>query len=281
MERVHADGLTLALDSAGPADGPRVLMLHGGGQTRFAWGGTQGALARRGYRAAALDLRGHGDSDWAPDGDYSPQTVARDLIPVVRRIGAPAALVGASMGGLAALLLAGEFAPELASSLVLVDVTPRVNPAGARRVLAFMRSRPDGFADLAEAADAVAAYIPHRPRPAENEGLSRNLRRGADGRWRWHWDPRMVEFPDDGRPIPTDRLLAAAERVRIPTLLVQGALSDVVTEATASELRTAIPHARHVTVGRAGHMVAGDQNDLFTAAVVEFLDGLPTRPAAK
>ena len=200
---------------------------------------------------------------------------------MVRRIGAPAALVGASMGGLAALLLAGEFAPELASSLVLVDVTPRVNPAGARRVLAFMRSRPDGFADLAEAADAVAAYIPHRPRPAENEGLSRNLRRGADGRWRWHWDPRMVEFPDDGRPIPTDRLLAAAERVRIPTLLVQGALSDVVTEATASELRTAIPHARHVTVGRAGHMVAGDQNDLFTAAVVEFLDGLPTRPAAK
>ena len=281
MERVDADGLTLALDRAGPADGPRVLLLHGGGQTRFAWGGTQGALARRGYRAAALDLRGHGDSDWAPDGDYSPQTVARDLIPVVRRIGAPAALVGASMGGLAALLLAGEFAPELASSLVLVDVTPRVNPAGARRVLAFMRSRPDGFADLAEAADAVAAYIPHRPRPAENEGLSRNLRRGADGRWRWHWDPRMVEFPDDGRPIPTDRLLAAAERVRIPTLLVQGALSDVVTEATASELRTAIPHARHVTVGRAGHMVAGDQNDLFTAAVVEFLDGLPTRPAAK
>jgi len=281
VERVDADGLTLALDRAGPADGPRVLLLHGGGQTRFAWGGTQGALARRGYRAAALDLRGHGDSDWAPDGDYSPQTVARDLIPVVRRIGAPAALVGASMGGLAALLLAGEFAPELASSLVLVDVTPRVNPAGARRVLAFMRSRPDGFADLAEAADAVAAYIPHRPRPAENEGLSRNLRRGADGRWRWHWDPRMVEFPDDGRPIPTDRLLAAAERVRIPTLLVQGALSDVVTEATASELRTAIPHARHVTVGRAGHMVAGDQNDLFTAAVVEFLDGLPTRPAAK
>ena len=181
MERVDADGLTLALDSAGPADGPRVLLLHGGGQTRFAWGGTQGALARRGYQAAALDLRGHGDSDWAPDGDYSPQTVARDLIPVVRRIGAPAALVGASMGGLAALLLAGEFAPELASSLVLVDVTPRVNPAGARRVLAFMRSRPDGFADLAEAADAVAAYIPHRPRPAEKEGLSRNLRRGADG----------------------------------------------------------------------------------------------------
>lgn len=275
MEYVDAWPVRLAVDSAGPADGAPVLLLHGGGQTRFAWSGTQARLAGRGYRVIAVDLRGHGDSTWAADGDYSPVAIAHDLLAVLDRASGPAALVGASLGGLASLIVAGELAPERAAALVLVDVTPRVNPAGSKRILAFMRSRPDGFADLADAADAVASYIPHRIRPAENEGLARNLRQGDDGRWHWHWDPALIDFPDEARPIPTERLLAAARRVTAPTLLVQGALSDVVTSKTAGELRSVIPHAEHVTVGRAGHMVAGDQNDLFTSAVIEFLDRLP------
>ena len=272
MELVAAGPVRLAVDVAGPADGPPVILLHGGGQTRHAWGGTQADLARRGYRAIAVDLRGHGDSDWAPDGDYSAGAVAVDVGRLIEWTGGLPALVGASLGGLAALLVTGEARTPVASALVLVDVTPRVNPAGSRRVLAFMRANPDGFASLAEAADAVASYIPHRPRPPESGGLARNLRQGEDGRWRWHWDPRLVEFPDEERPIPTERLLAAAARVRVPTLLVQGKLSDVVTEDTAGELRTLIPHAEHVRVAQAGHMVAGDQNDVFTAAVVDFLD---------
>jgi pimeloyl-ACP methyl ester carboxylesterase len=278
VELVDAGAVRLALEAEGPVDGQRVLLLHGGGQTRHAWGGTQAQLARSGYRAIAVDLRGHGDSDWAPDGDYSPTTVARDLLPVIAWAGGRPALVGASLGGLAALIVAGEIDPELATALVLVDVTPRVNPSGSRRVIGFMRATSEGFASLAEAADAVAGYIPHRPRPPENSGLERTLRQGLDGRYRWHWDPALIEFPDPGQPIPTDRLLAAAKRVSAPTLLVQGALSDVVTSDTASELQTLIPHAEHVIVGNAGHMVAGDQNDVFTGAVVDFLDRVHARP---
>ena len=272
MIRVSTGALKLAVDVAGPDAGPPVVLLHGGGQTRHAWGATQSELAARGFRAIAVDLRGHGESDWAADGDYSPVTIAHDLLELIEWTGGLPALVGASLGGLTALIATGESPVPVASALVLVDVTPRVNLAGSRRIFAFMRANPEGFRDLSEAADAVASYIPHRPRPAENGGLARNLRTGADGRLRWHWDPALIDFPDADRPIPTERLLQAARRVTVPTLLVQGALSDVVTTDTAAELRALIRHAEHVTVSNAGHMVAGDQNDLFTAAVVEFLE---------
>lgn len=269
--------MKLAVEVAGPDAGPPVVLLHGGGQTRHAWGGTQSELAARGFRAIAVDLRGHGESDWAADGDYSPVTIAHDLLALIEWTGGLPALVGASLGGLTALIATGESPVPVASALVLVDVTPRVNLAGSRRILAFMRANPEGFRDLSEAADAVASYIPHRPRPSENSGLARNLRTGADGRLRWHWDPALIDFPDADRPIPTERLLQAARRVTVPTLLVQGALSDVVTTDTAAELRALIRHAEHVTVSNAGHMVAGDQNDLFTAAVVEFLERVVPR----
>src|SRR5207302_2346573 len=100
MIRVSTGALTLAVDVAGPDAGPPVLLLHGGGQTRHAWGGTQSALTARGFRAIAADLRGHGESDWAADGDYSPVTIAQDLLQLIKWTGGLPALVGASLGGL-------------------------------------------------------------------------------------------------------------------------------------------------------------------------------------
>jgi non-heme chloroperoxidase len=134
-----------------------------------------------------------------------------------------------------------------------------------------MRAHPDGFATLEEAANAVAAYVPHRPRPKDLNGLRKNLRLGPDGRYRWHWDPRMMR---DGRPRATDntaRLEAAARALRVPTLLVRGRLSDVVSEDGARAFLALVPHAHYVDVSGAGHMVAGDRNDPFTDAVVRFL----------
>jgi pimeloyl-ACP methyl ester carboxylesterase len=269
--RVDAGSVRLAVHEEGPAGGRPVLLLHGGGQTRFAWGGTQGELASRRYRAIAVDLRGHGESDWAPDRDYSPGTIAKDVLRLVEWTGGRPALVGASLGGLAALLAVGESETAICSALVLVDVTPRVHRPGAERVMAFMRSQPDGFEDLEQAADAVASYLPQRPRPPDTAGLARNLRPAPNGRLRWHWDPALVGF-DPREVVDTDRLLAAATRVTVPALLVRGALSDVVTVDTAAELRAAIPQAELVTVSNAGHMVAGDQNDVFTSVVADFLD---------
>jgi pimeloyl-ACP methyl ester carboxylesterase len=133
----------------------------------------------------------------------------------------------------------------------------------------------EGFASLEEAADAIAAYVPHRPRPKDLSGLSKNLRRGEDGRYRWHWDPKFVggERPPGASQDP-DRLVRAARSLRIPTMLVRGRMSDICSEQAAREFLALVPHAQYVDVADASHMVAGDRNDIFTDAVVRFLSGI-------
>jgi len=277
-------GVVLRGDAWGPPGAMPVVLLHGGGQTRHSWGGTGRALAARGYRAMALDLRGHGDSDWSPDGRYGGEVFVRDLRDVAAALPRAPAVVGASLGGLAALLAEGESERSVTAAVVLVDVTPRLEVAGVLRILDFMTGRPEGFASLEEAADAVAAYLPSRRRPRDLAGLEKNLRRRADGRWRWHWDPRFVEGAEraQGPPEAYDpgRLLRAARGLRVPTLLVRGRVSDVVSPEGVDEFRAAAPHARFADVSGAGHMVAGDRNDAFTDAVVEFLtQAVPPTPA--
>lgn len=269
-----AGGLALAADAWGDPTRPAVLLLHGGGQTRHAWGGTGAVLASAGWYAVSLDLRGHGDSAWDESGDYSVEAYAADLITVARGFAEPPAVVGASLGGLTALLAAGEIGCPM-RALVMVDCAPRLEADGVQRIVAFMQGGLAGFASLEEAADAIAAYMPHRERPKDLGGLRKNLRLHADGRYRWHWDPRFVS--GDQRPSPSrqpDRLLEAARRLTVPTLLVRGRMSDVVSEAGAAEFLEAVPHAAFVDVSGAGHMVAGDRNDAFSNAVVEFLQRL-------
>ena len=267
-----ADGLTVAGDAHGDPRHPPVILLHGGGQTRHAWGGTAAALAEKGWRAMAMDLRGHGDSDWAPDGDYQLEAYVRDLLSIVGQLEQKPAVVGASLGGLAALLACGEAETPLVSALVLVDIAPRTEPTGVARIMNFMTASPDGFATLEEAADAVAAYQPQRPRPQSLEGLRKNLRQGDDGRFRWHWDPAMMngERRMNATRDPA-RLQTASRRLRVPALLVRGRMSDVVSEDGVREFLQLCPQAESVDVSGAGHMVAGDQNDPFTDAVVDFL----------
>jgi pimeloyl-ACP methyl ester carboxylesterase len=270
------DGIRLAGDAYGDPASPPVVLLHGGGQTRHAWGGTAAALARAGWHALALDLRGHGDSDWDKNGDYSVDALAADLRCVVAALGTPPAVVGASLGGITALLAEGESPEPLSRAIVLVDVAPRVEPLGVHRIISFMTGKPEGFATLEEAADAVAAYNPHRPRPKDVSGLQKNLRRGADGRYRWHWDPAVIG--GSRRPNATqnpERQENAARRLRVPTLLVRGRVSDLLSERGAQAFLALVPHARYADVSGAGHMVAGDRNDAFTRAVVDFLAELP------
>jgi len=134
---------------------------------------------RAGLRAIAVDHRGHGDSDWVPDGDYSFHAIAADIAAVLQCLGEPTVLVGASLGGIGSMLAAGEMSPGLVRAVILVDVGVGMNQAGVARILEFMSAHPDGFADLQEAADAVAAYLPHRERPRDPGGLAKNLRDGV------------------------------------------------------------------------------------------------------
>jgi pimeloyl-ACP methyl ester carboxylesterase len=254
----------------------QVLLLHGGGQTRHSWGRTADGLAAAGWTATTLDLRGHGDSDWDREGRYGLTEHVADLQAVVARLGGGLVLVGASLGGLTALRLAGSAPAGTVRALVLVDIVPRTNPAGARRISDFMTGHPDGFADLHEAADVVAAYT-RRPRRTDVSGLRKNLRLRADGRWHWHWDPAMTAGRPTQEPPPgidPEAVLATARRVQVPVLVVRGALSDVVDDAGVQEFVDAVPRAEVVTVAGAGHMVAGDDNDPFTTAVLAFLHRL-------
>jgi pimeloyl-ACP methyl ester carboxylesterase len=262
-------GLRLVGDAWGASDAPPVLLLHGGGQTRHAWGTTAQSLAERGWYAVSLDMRGHGDSDWAPDGDYTIDAFVADLHSVIRHCGQCPVLIGASLGGMTSLLAEGEAPQSVSTAAVLVDITPRVEPQGSARIRAFMTARPDGFVSLEEAADTIAAYVPHRPRPKDLSGLAKNLRLRDDGRYHWHWDPQLLSALNRRRN--PERMLAAARALRVPTLLVRGKLSDIVSDATQAEFLAAVPHAAYVDVAGAGHMVAGDQNDTFSKSIVDFL----------
>ena len=268
-----AHGNLLSADVGGdPAHQP-LIFLHGGGQTRHAWSRAARELAAGGYHVICLDLRGHGQSAWAEDGNYRLDAFAADLRAVMATLRRPPVLIGASLGGGTSLLVTGEGAPRTVTALVLVDVVPRPEAEGVKNVYAFMSARPDGFASLDEVADAVAAYNPHRPRPSDYAGLMKNLRRRPDGRLQWHWDPKFISpayrlDPEEYH----QRLEAAARKVRVPSLLVRGALSDIVSVESARALQATIPGCEWVDVAGAGHMVAGDRNDLFNRAISDFLE---------
>lgn len=266
-------GLTLVGEDRGPMDATSVIFLHGGGQTRHSWSGAMRTLADRGCHVVSYDARGHGDSDWSPKGDYSFPALASDLRAVLSTVPGRRALVGASMGGITALHALAASDGELAQALVLVDIVLRPATAGVQRIRQFMASHHGGFRDVAEAADAVAAYNTHRPRPPDPSGLMKNLRKRDDGRLYWHWDPRLIDTSFNAKsPVVRAELMKAAKHVMLPTLLVRGRDSDVVDDAGVAEMRGFLLQMEVHDVSGAGHMVAGSRNDAFNEATIGFLE---------
>ena len=278
---IGSEGNRLAADIR-EAEEPHgvALLLHGGGQTRHAWDATAKRLATRGVTSITLDARGHGQSEWVSSKAYSFKRIAADLAEVTTqvttRFGEKPVLIGASMGGLAAMLVCESYAADLFRALILVDITPQMEQSGVDRILGFMAERSaEGFASVEEAAEAIAAYLPNRARPRSLDGLSKNLRRRDDGRWYWHWDPAFVSGPEPIESEPGDygeRLTEGLRRARMPILLVRGSRSELVSEAAVKSFMATVPHARFADVAGAGHMVAGDRNDVFAQAVTDFLE---------
>ena len=263
-------GTMIAGDSWGDPAGPLVLLQHGGGQTRHAWKGAGETLGEAGYHAIAFDARGHGDSDWSEDGVYGQDIMVEDLRCVIAALGGKRpVLVGASMGGGTSLVALGEDRVD-ATALVLVDIAPKIEPEGVEKIIGFMSHKPEGFDSLDEVADLIANYQPHRKRPNDLAGLGKNLRLSADGKYRWHWDPRFMQARRDMQQ-RTRRLEECARALKLPTLLVRGGLSDVLSEAGAQSFLEMCPHAEYVNITGAGHMVAGDRNDVFATSVADFL----------
>ncbi len=272
------NGVSIAADTYGDPSKQLVLFLHGGGQTRHAWGGAARALAGLGFYTICTDHRGHGDSSWSSEGGYTLDVFASDLLALLQRLDQKPIIVGASLGGISALRAEALSEEPVAKALVLVDTTPRMEAAGVTRILKWMLGGLDGFASLEEAADAIAAYLPHRERRTDLTGLAKNLRLGEDGRYRWHWDPEMIRSWDpkdwsDAKAAQEEieARLDAAKELELPVLLIRGRLSDVVSEDNAQEFLSAVPHAEYVDLKDAAHMVAGDRNDAFTESVADFI----------
>ncbi|KRE84639.1 peroxidase [Rhodanobacter sp. Soil772] len=287
VSRFPVADLSLAVETRCPEGSPALLFAHGFGQTRGAWNGAAAALAQAGCRCVTFDTRGHGESDRVPGGadskrGYHMDQFADDLLRLAAAQPQPPILVGASMGGLLGIVLAGEVRPSLFRALVLVDITPRWETAGVERILAFMQAHPDGFANYADAAEQIAAYLPQRRERKSEQQLRPLLRECADGRLRWHWDPALLAgdlVQESERYQP--RLQAAATKISVPVLLLSGARSDVVSRATVDEFLQLVPHAQHVELPHATHMVAGDANDAFTREVVRFVQSLDPLPAGR
>lgn len=275
--RYQGEGVQITGDRwTGDGHGGVVVLLHGGGQTRHSWDRTAARLAAAGSTAVTLDARGHGDSEWHPDRDYSIDGFVGDLLAFVATLDQTPVLVGASLGGITALVAAGEH-PGLAGGLVLVDVVVALEQSGVDRIRHFLTAHHDGFASLQDVAAAIEAYNPVRRRSRNLDGLRKNVRQRSDGRWYWHWDPEFISNDDEPqRRTDRQRLRRAAAAITIPTLIVRGLQSDVVSAAGLADMQRLVPQAQIVEVPQAGHMVAGDDNDVFANRLLEFLSQLDT-----
>lgn len=233
-------------------------------------------LAEAGWRVWSVDHRGHGDSDWADPTEYGIERFGSDVRTIAAAMPRPPVFIGASLGGIAALLGIAEADDQhaVASAVVLVDIAHRVETQGVQRIGSFMLDGQDGFDSVESAAAAIAAYNPGRTTPRNLANLARNLREHADGRWRWHWDPAYMTHtfgPD--RPEPDwDRIQRAVANLAVPTLLVRGGGSDVLSPEGAADFLALAPHAEYADVGGAGHMVVGDRTDVFNDAILDFVE---------
>jgi pimeloyl-ACP methyl ester carboxylesterase len=266
---VGGDGDSLVGDIYG--NGPTLVLLHGGGQSRTSWRIAANCLANAGYSACALDLRGHGDSDWSPVGDYRIERHVADLVRVVEALGAPAIMVGASFGGHVALLMAAR-RPELVSALVLCDVTPWIEGEATRAIRKIMGAAGAGFASVHEAArhiDLVRGY----PTDQDPDKLGRHMRLGPGGRLYWRWDPRFFSSQEEESEQLADLLTFAAGQIKIPVMLIRAGLSEIVTKDQVSHFVQWVPHAALAEIAGARHTVTTRDNEPYASAILQFLKG--------
>jgi esterase len=232
---------------------PRVVFLHGGGQNAHTW---DTVLLALGVPALAVDLPGHGHSDWREDRDYMPWAAADAVVPVLREWAPEAdAVVGMSLGGLTTIRLTA-LVPDLVRQAVVVDVTPSVHlrqqsMSRVERGTTALTQGPDSFASFDEIVELTAAAAPHRSRSNIRRGVLHNTRQREDGRWVWRYD--RLGGPNDFSPL-WDHVSTATT----PFTLVRGGASAFVPDEDAAEFLRRSPTARVHVVAGAGHSVQSD-----------------------
>ena len=271
---VTANGMRFHYLEWGSAANPPMLLLHGFAQTCHSWDFVALGFSDD-YRVIVLDQRGHGDSDWAADGDYSPETQQNDISAVVSEIGLEDfTLMGLSMGGRNSFTYAANN-PDRVRALVIVDAGPQNMQQGTQNIRNFVQQ--DDELDSVDAfVERVLKYNPRRAPEQIRGSIMHNLKQLPNGKWTWKYDKRLRS---PGRRMGSDpetekRLWGYLEALQCPTLLVRGGASDIIAMDTADKMHAAIPNSQLATIDGAGHLVMGDSPAGFQRAVTEFLAGL-------
>ena len=271
---VTANGMRFHYLDWGDQSNPPMLLLHGFAQTCHAWDFIALSLSDR-FRVIALDQRGHGDSDWAPNGDYSPETQQIDIHGVVEALDLNEfVMMGLSMGGVNSFTYVANH-PERVRALVIVDAAPKNKTDGTDNIRTFVQQE-DELDSIDDFVERVRKYNPRRAVEQIRGSIRHNLKQLPSGKWTWKYD-KLLRSPERriGRdPETVRRLWGYAESLKRPTLVVRGGASDVIAQDTAEDLRSRIPNCRLATVENAGHLVMGDNPVGFERAVTEFFDGL-------
>ncbi len=267
---IHINQLRLHYLDWGNKQARPMVLLHGGGQTAHSWDLTAIVL-RSWYHVMALDQRGHGESEWAPDRDYSSERQADDILHFVGdlQLHKPI-LVGLSLGGLNGLVFAKRHSHDLAA-LIVVDVGPRVEFEGSQNIKKFMTNQ-DTFSSIDQAVTRAAQFNPLRPRDHIRFSIRHNLMQTPNGDWTWRYDKYFREPERLAERNWECITWEDIEEIKCPTLIVRGANSDVFSADTAELMAKTIPNACWVEVPRAGHTVASDNPAGFAHATIDFLD---------
>ena len=267
--QVRANGLLFHYLDWGNRGADTILFLHGALQQGHSWDFVSLSLCAD-YHVLALDARGHGDTEWALDGDYSLEAHQRDLDGLVDALGLDRfILVGHSMGGRSAYVFASRH-PDTLKALTVVDTGPEMGRTGESRIRAF-RELPDELDSYEEFADRVQSYT-GRPRDQVTGALKYSIRKRSDGKWTWKYDKvlRAPGFRPGGWD--RDRLWECVSQVRCPTLLVRGGDSDFFLPEVMDRMLQLIPGSTGAVVPGAGHLVAGDKPAAFVVALRTLLD---------
>ncbi|MDP7628844.1 MAG: alpha/beta hydrolase [SAR202 cluster bacterium] len=272
---VKTNGLNFHYLEWGDPSKPLILMLHGFAQQAHSWDFVALAFADR-FRIIALDQRGHGDSDWASDGDYTPETQQIDIAAIVQELSLDEfVLMGLSMGGRNSFTYAANN-PEKVKALIIVDAGPENVRAGTQNIRRFVE-QDDELDSIDAFVDRVVSYNPRRDPIQIRGSIVNNLRELPNGKWTWKYDKILRSPGRMGRaqdPDMTKRLWGYVENLNCPTLVVRGDRSDIIATDTADEMQKRIPNGKLAIIENAGHLVMGDNPSGFEKAVTKFISNL-------
>jgi pimeloyl-ACP methyl ester carboxylesterase len=276
---IEANGLTFQYQEWGDARSRHaVVMLHGFAETKAAWEETAVDLARE-YRVIALDQRGHGRSQRAPDRDYSRATQVEDLEAVIAALGLRSVtLVGHGMGGANAICYAAEH-PDVVSALVVIETAPEVLRSGVENLRRLLVTSPPSFDSIDEATEVIREYYPYATTEQAERRVRSALSVTPDGAYVWDFDPIFRDShvrppePDPGQRRLSD-LWDCVDRVQCPVMIVRGAETDMLTSEAVQRLHRRIPGSRVSLIEEAGHSVPTDQPSMLALTIREFLQSL-------